>query len=154
MPPEPELRVFAPGPMPGPLSARAGPVDACCSRYAICHSHTLLKKQEAQEMTIHDQNGAAIGMHHEPDYTAGIWAGRRGKWVHEATIRLVPAQVFSYSQFDGIALAHAFLLRHFIGPGKSICIILRITAGGGCPTSCASRSAITQMHLLRRCANH
>ena len=75
------------------------------------------KKPEAQEMTIHDQNGAATGMHHESDYTEGIWAGRRGTWCHEATIRLVHAQASSYSQFDAVGLAHAFLLKHFVSAG-------------------------------------
>jgi hypothetical protein len=66
---------------------------------------------------ILDQNSQRTGMYHEPEFTFGIWTGRKGDWCHQMTVRLVPAEAATYSSFDSVKLAHAFLLKHFTAPG-------------------------------------
>ena len=68
-----------------------------------------------------DRQGHATGMYNDIGYL-GVYIGGTEGWTHEATIQVDVQQASEYSSkgggFQAVEVAHAYLLSHFVAPGK------------------------------------
>ena len=77
-----------------------------------------MMETESSMKAITDRGGSATGMYHDEGY-GGVHIGSMTGWNHEATIVVHLPLANGYSMHEPVALAHTFLLSHFVAPGKT-----------------------------------